>query len=153
MTLLKSWSKCLFSSRKYLGYRFWASNIEAILKSPSVVLSASSPEKIMTTSLGNKFNLPKRYQGSEKSVWVEYIQLALDYKPACNLGQGFPDYPPPKYVTDALSQVANSENCLLHQYTRGFGHPRLVNRIAKLYSKLLNREINTNIEVLTTAGS
>lgn len=48
---------------------------------------------------------------------VEYIQLALEYKPL-NLGQGFPDYPPPKYVTDALVEVASNRN--LHQYTRGF---------------------------------
>ncbi|XP_045462049.1 kynurenine aminotransferase-like [Harmonia axyridis] len=107
----------------------------------------------MASSLNQKFGLPKRYQGSEKSVWVEYIQLALDYKPICNLGQGFPDYPPPKYVTDALAEVASSKNCLLHQYTRGFGHPRLVNAIAKLYSKIIERNLNPNTEVLTTAGA
>jgi hypothetical protein len=55
---------------------------------------------------------------------VEYIQLALEHKPL-NLGQGFPDYPPPKYVTDALAQVANSDNCLIHQYTRGFVSNRI----------------------------
>lgn len=126
---------------------------DIFLESPSVKASFSSAESTMTTGLKNKFDLPKRYQGSEKSVWVEYIQLALDYKPACNLGQGFPDYPPPKYVTDALAQVANGDNCLLHQYTRGFGHPRLVNAIGKLYSKLLNRELNPNTEILSTSGA
>ncbi|KAK9891449.1 hypothetical protein WA026_014682 [Henosepilachna vigintioctopunctata] len=112
-----------------------------------------STKAAMATGVGNKFDLPKRFRDSEKSVWVEYIQLALDYKPACNLGQGFPDYPPPKYVTEALSQVANGDNCLLHQYTRGFGHPRLVNAVAKLYSKLIDRQINPNTEVLITAGA
>lgn len=89
-----------------------------------------------SSTLGDKFKLPTRYAGSEKSVWyvsspatkisfnlssfrVEYIQLALEHKPL-NLGQGFPDYSPPSYVTEALSEVARGENCLIHQYTRGF---------------------------------
>lgn len=50
---------------------------------------------------------------------VEYIQLALDYKPL-NLGQGFPDFPPPSYVPEALAAVAKDENAMLHQYTRGY---------------------------------
>lgn len=51
---------------------------------------------------------------------VEYIQLASEYKPAVNLGQGFPDYPPPAHVTKALAEIATGENHLLNQYTRGF---------------------------------
>lgn len=33
------------------------------------------------------------------------------------------------------------------------GHPRLVNAIAKLYSKLINRDLNSNTEVLITSGA
>lgn len=33
------------------------------------------------------------------------------------------------------------------------GHPRLVNAIAKLYSKLINRDLDPNKEVLVTAGA
>lgn len=51
---------------------------------------------------------------------VEYIQLAAEYKPAVNLGQGFPDYHAPDHVTKALANVATGENPLLNQYTRGF---------------------------------
>lgn len=43
----------------------------------------------------------------------------MTYQPL-NLGQGFADYPVPKYITDALSATANNPNCLLNQYTRGF---------------------------------
>nr|BBA45756.1 kynurenine oxoglutarate transaminase [Pachyrhynchus infernalis] len=109
----------------------------------------STAPQIMT-EIEKKFRLPKRYEGSQPSVWVEYIQLALDYKPL-NLGQGFPDYPPPQYVTDALIEVASNRG--LHQYTRGFGHPTLVQALSKLYSQLIGREIDPKTEVLTTLGA
>lgn len=82
---------------------------------------------------------------------VEYIALALKYKPL-NLGQGFPDYAPPNYVTKALTDVA-SGNHLLNQYTRGFGHPRLVQALSKLYSQLVGREIDAMKEILVTVGA
>lgn len=100
----------------------------------------------------SKFELPDRLKGNEKSVWVEYIQLALKYKPL-NLGQGFPDFHAPENVTKALAATTTGDNPLLNQYTRGFGHPRLVNAIAKLYSKLLQRELDPNKEVLVAAGA
>ncbi|GBN24969.1 Kynurenine--oxoglutarate transaminase 3 [Araneus ventricosus] len=94
----------------------------------------------------------KRLQGMQESVWVEFIQLALDYKPV-NLGQGFPDFAAPAHVTKALSDAVLSPNVLLNQYTRGFGHPRLVNALSKLYSRLLDREINPQKELLVTVGA
>ncbi|XP_058129933.1 kynurenine aminotransferase [Anopheles ziemanni] len=100
----------------------------------------------------NKFDLPSRYQGATKSVWVEYIQLALQYKPL-NLGQGFPDYHAPKYALDALAAAANSPDPLANQYTRGFGHPRLVQALSRMYSGLVGRTINPLSEVLVTVGA
>lgn len=50
---------------------------------------------------------------------VDLIDLAMKYKPL-NLGQGFPDFAPPKHVTDALADVAKGDNILLQQYTRGY---------------------------------
>lgn len=101
----------------------------------------------------DKFQLPKRFQGSQQSVWVEYIQLAAEYKPL-NLGQGFTDYPVPAYITEALAKTTvNAQQPLLNQYTRGFGHPRLVQALANLYSTLIGRTINANSEVLVTCGA
>ncbi|XP_050457883.1 kynurenine aminotransferase-like [Cataglyphis hispanica] len=118
----------------------------------SKTASFNTARNIRSISRMSKFDLPNRLKGNEKSVWVEYIQLALQYKPL-NLGQGFPDYYAPDNVTNALAATAKSENPLLQQYTRGFGHPRLVNAIAKFYSKLIDRDLDPNKEVLVTAGA
>lgn len=103
-------------------------------------------------SVGERFKLPVRLQGSKKSMWNEYIELAIKHRPL-NLGQGFCDYPVPKYVTDALISAAASTNPLLQQYTRGFGHIRLVQAIGKLYSNIVNRPIDFQNEVLITCGA
>ncbi|XP_055384370.1 kynurenine aminotransferase [Condylostylus longicornis] len=128
----------------------FADNINQLKILPVFALNKSFFEKKMSSD--SKFDLPKRYQGSTPSVWTEYIALALKYKPL-NLGQGFPDFAAPKYVTDTLAQVSCSENPLLQQYTRGFGHPRLVQAISKLYTKLIKREINPEKEILVTSGA
>jgi kynurenine--oxoglutarate transaminase/cysteine-S-conjugate beta-lyase/glutamine--phenylpyruvate transaminase len=104
-----------------------------------------------SSNIDDKFKLPSRYAESEQSIWVEYLELFLKYKPL-NLRHGFPDYCSQKLVVAALAEVANSDNDLIHQYTRGFGHPRTVTAIAKLYSKLIDRQINPDTEVLVTIG-
>jgi len=91
-------------------------------------------------------------KGIEKSVWVEFIQLALECKPL-NLGQGFPDYAAPEHVVNALKRAEGDTNVLVDQYTRGFGHPRLVNALAKVYTRELQRPIDAMSEVLVTAGA
>jgi len=103
-----------------------------------------------------KFGLADRYNGLEKNVWVEFIQLALEHKPL-NLGQGLPDDLVPDYVMDSLRDVVNdrSAGVSLHQYTRGFGHPRLINAIAELYTRILGigHTIDPQKEVLVTDGA
>jgi len=106
----------------------------------------------MSTTGQEKFGLPKRYGDGGTSVWVEYVQLAADYKPL-NLGQGFPDYHPPEYIAKGLVAAAYSPNPLANQYTRGFGHPRLVQALAKLYGNFIGRTINPMTEVLVTVGA
>ncbi len=111
----------------------------------------TASRKMSQQSVKDKFRLPNRLQANKKSMWNEYIELAIKYKPL-NLGQGFCDYAVPKYVTDAFTAVG-SGNHLLHQYTRGFGHIRLVQAISKLYSSLVNRPIDFQNEVLISAGA
>ncbi|CAH0600784.1 unnamed protein product [Chrysodeixis includens] len=118
------------------------------------ILNSVVKNNICTASvMADKFKLPERYGAGEKSVWVEYIQLASEYKPKVNLGQGFPDYHAPDHVTKNLAEITTGDNPLLNQYTRGFGHPRLVESLSKLYSPLVGRQINPQNEILVTSGA
>ena len=68
---------------------------------------------------------------------------------AINLSQGFPDFPPPKAMTDALFKIALEGP---HQYSVTFGAPNLREAIAKKQSKAFNRDIDFEKEVLVTCG-
>uniref|UniRef100_A0A915C031 Aminotransferase class I/classII domain-containing protein n=2 Tax=Parascaris univalens TaxID=6257 RepID=A0A915C031_PARUN len=90
---------------------------------------------------------------TKPSIWVEFTTLAAECN-AVNIGQGFPDSPMPQFVADILKDIASHpERTDWHQYTRGFGHPRLVNALAVLYSKLLGVELNSQTDVLVTVGA
>ena len=122
---------------------------------PSCLRVSSSflqPSQAATVMAASKHTGADRVKGVQESVWVEFIQLAADYKPL-NLGQGFPDFAAPPQVSQALADATLSPNVLLNQYTRGFGHPRLVQAIATLYSRLNNRTIDAKSEVLVTIGA
>ena len=49
---------------------------------------------------------------------VDFTQLAADYQ-AVNLGQGFPDFAPPKFLQESFCKAV-SGGSLMHQYTRAF---------------------------------
>ncbi|XP_039618489.1 LOW QUALITY PROTEIN: kynurenine--oxoglutarate transaminase 1-like [Polypterus senegalus] len=94
----------------------------------------------------------RRIQGVEKNIWLEFTKMAADYKPV-NLGQGFPNFSPPDFVRQAFSDVVSGEDCLMHQYTRAFGHPNLVKILAKLYGQLLGQSIDPFGDILVTVGA
>lgn len=64
--------------------------------------------------------------------------------PSINASQGFPNWNPPDFVV-AAAQKALSEG--FHQYTRTAGHPRLVQLLAKRYSKHFGREVDPFAQV------
>ncbi|XP_059176286.1 kynurenine aminotransferase-like isoform X2 [Physella acuta] len=99
-----------------------------------------------------KFQIAKRLQGTEKNVWVDISKLAMEQK-SINLGQGFPDFMAPESVVQCLKDTVSSDNPLIHQYTRSFGHVRLVNALAKLYEPHLGRKVDPMTEVLITVGA
>ncbi|ESO96161.1 hypothetical protein LOTGIDRAFT_214715 [Lottia gigantea] len=100
----------------------------------------------------NKYELPKKFHGTEKNVWVEFSKLAVDHQ-ALNLGQGFPDFQPPQFVLDALKNTVTNGNYQMNQYTRSYGHPRLVQALSKVYSPLMNRTIDPMSEILISVGA
>ena len=61
---------------------------------------------------------------------VEFTQLAADYQ-AVNLGQGFPDFAPPKFLQEAFCKAVSGGG-LMHQYTRAF-----VSRFSKTRNTLV----------------
>jgi kynurenine--oxoglutarate transaminase/cysteine-S-conjugate beta-lyase/glutamine--phenylpyruvate transaminase len=83
------------------------------------------------------------------SVWTTFGELAVSTS-SSNLGQGFPDWPPPQFVRDALRETVDSS---FHQYTRPAGHPPLVKLLAERYSMHLNRPIDAFSEVAVTVGA
>jgi aspartate/methionine/tyrosine aminotransferase len=81
--------------------------------------------------------------------------MAADYK-AINLGQGFPGWCPPSFVTKALSDSTlglGRTDSLSNQYCRSAGAPPLCRELAKEYAVSLGREaIDPMKEVLVTNG-
>lgn len=86
---------------------------------------------------------------SSVSVWTYFGELAAKTG-ASNLGQGFPDWNPPKFLLDALHETVSTP---FHQYTRPAGHPPLVELLGGRYSRHLQRKIDPYNEVAITVGA
>lgn len=123
-----------------------------LAKSPSLEI-----RRVLSTTSGvmSKLQLADRFKGKESNVWVEFMELNLKYKPL-NLGQGLPEDLVPDYVLDTLAEVCKDKDKVgMHQYTRGFGHPRLIKAISNLYTKILDigHTVDPNKEILVTDGA
>ncbi|XP_052671724.1 uncharacterized protein LOC128154729 [Harpia harpyja] len=94
----------------------------------------------------------RRLEGIDKNIWVEFVKLAATYA-TVNLGQGFPDFPPPDFLKEAFVRALSGENHMLHQYTRAFGHPPLVKILAQFFGKLLGRDLDPMTNVMVTVGA
>ena len=69
---------------------------------------------------------------------------------AINLSQGFPDFDPPKEITDALEKAAHQGP---HQYSTTFGAKNFRDALAAKASKTFKREVDPETELCVTCGS
>lgn len=92
--------------------------------------------------------LSDKVQTFTDSVIRRMTRISNEYG-AINLSQGFPDFPPPRPMLDALAKIAYEGP---HQYSVTFGAPNLREAIARKCAKALKREIDAAKEVVVTCG-
>ena len=68
---------------------------------------------------------------------------------AINLSQGFPEFDPPKQITDALVEVAKKGP---HQYAVTYGAQNFREALAEKQGKAIGRSIDPNTEIVVTCG-
>ena len=83
------------------------------------------------------------------AVWSEMKDLMVKYN-CLSLGEGATNLNPPKFLIDDMIVAMNAGH---NQYTRTFGVPVLVNKIAEVYGAKLGRTIEPMTEVLVTQGA
>lgn len=94
-----------------------------------------------------------RLGSSKPTVWTEFSRIAQESSIIANLGQGFPDWLPPKFAVDSLVEAALDSAQSPHQYTRPAGHPKLVQQLARRYSMHLNKKLDPMANVAVTVGA
>lgn len=68
---------------------------------------------------------------------------------AINLSQGFPEFDPPKEITDALAKAAKKGP---HQYAVTYGAQNFREALAEKQGKAIGRNIDPNTEIVVTCG-
>ncbi len=83
------------------------------------------------------------------TIFTVMSQLALEHE-SVNLGQGFPDFPPPAPLVDALSRaIAEGRN----QYAPMTGVPALRQAIAEKTRRCYGRHVDADTEITVTSGA
>ena len=77
------------------------------------------------------------------SVIRRMTRVALDCG-AINLAQGFPDFDPPKAMTDRLAEVAHTGP---HQYPITMGAPNFREALARKCGRFMGRELDPNTDI------
>lgn len=85
-----------------------------------------------------------------ESVIREQSRIALEHG-AINLAQGFPDFDPPTFLTDALRQVLSKGGS--HQYANTWGAPEFRQALAGKIGREIGRPVDPDRELTATCGS
>lgn len=83
------------------------------------------------------------------SVIRRMTRVANQYN-AINLSQGYPDFDPPKEITDRLAQVAASGP---HQYALTWGAQNFREALARKQEHFSGVKIDPDKEIVVTCGS
>jgi len=90
----------------------------------------------------------ERVSSFGETVFTTYTRLAQQHN-AVNLGQGFPDFPPPEFALSALRDAASGPQ----QYAPLPGMPALLEAVAAKMSASLGRDISAPQHVQVTVGA
>ncbi|MBR4184524.1 MAG: aminotransferase class I/II-fold pyridoxal phosphate-dependent enzyme, partial [Clostridia bacterium] len=93
--------------------------------------------------------LSDRVQTFTDSVIRRMTRISNQYG-AINLSQGFPDFNPPRELTDALARAAHDGP---HQYSITFGAKNFRDALAAKAEKSMGRAIDPETEIVVTCGS
>lgn len=93
--------------------------------------------------------LNRNLQYFTESVIRKMTRLALQHN-AINLSQGFPDFDPPKELTDALKITADKGP---HQYAITWGAKNFREALAKKQEKYMGIKIDPDANIVVTCGS
>lgn len=93
--------------------------------------------------------LSERTKDFTDSVIRRMTRIANKYG-AVNLSQGFPDFDPPKQITDRLSEVASEGP---HQYALTWGAKNFRDAIAAKYEHFSGIKVDPESEIVVTCGS
>ncbi len=90
----------------------------------------------------------RRLETFGETVFTTYTRLAEQHG-AVNLGQGFPDFAPPDFVLEALTESARGSQ----QYAPLPGVPELTGAVAETMSARLGRDVTATENVQITVGA
>jgi kynurenine aminotransferase len=92
------------------------------------------------------------HDGRALALDVWSIYNAANLPPDCiNLGQGYMNFPPPSWVTDAADQAL--KQTLPNHYSHPKGRIRLRQAIKNFYEASFNRPLDVETEILVTSGA
>lgn len=94
-------------------------------------------------------SLSTRTAGFTDSVIRRMTRVSMKYG-AVNLSQGFPDFDPPKEITDRLSEIAGIGP---HQYALTWGAQNFREALAKKQEHFSGMKIDPDSEIVVTCGS
>jgi aminotransferase len=93
--------------------------------------------------------LSERTWNFTDSIIRRMTRISMQYN-AVNLSQGFPDFDPPRELTDRLAEIAGSGP---HQYSITWGARNFREALAKKQSRYMGRSIDPETEIVVTCGS